>query len=133
MELVPQTSGDLSMQQPERSFNLPMMLTFLESKNGHHAVHSLDFDIVSVADSEEVAWNKLRIAVKIYVEFGLGKGWKNHIMFNAPQECWDKITPELTSRILEPITLGDTETKVIAVNEPKHSDLRTAGNTAKAS
>lgn len=121
------------MQQPERPFNLPMMLTFLESQNGHHAVHSLDFDIVSVADSDAVAWNKLRLAVKTYVEFGLSKGWKNHIMFNAPQECWDKITPELNSRILEPITLGDTETKVIAVNEPKHSDHRTADRTAKAS
>ena len=115
------------MQQPERSFNLPMMLTVLESKNGHHAVHSLDFDIVSVADSEEVAWSKLRLAVKTYVEFGLSKGWKNQIVFNAPQECWDKITPELTSRILESITLGDTETKVIAVNEPQHSHLRATG------
>lgn len=121
------------MQQPERPFNLPMMLTFLESQNGHHAVHSLDFDIVSVADSEEVAWKKLRLAVKTYVEFGLSKGWKNHILFNAPQECWDKITPELTSRILESITLGDTETKVIAVNEPKHSDLRTSDRASKAS
>lgn len=109
------------------------MLTFLESQNGHHAVHSLDFDIVSVADSEEAAWNKLRLAVKTYVEFGLSKGWKKYIVFNAPQECWDKITPELTSRILEPITLGDKETKVIAVNEPKHSDPSAAGHSAKAS
>ena len=121
------------MQQPERPFNLPMMLTFLESKNGHHAVHSLDFDIVAVADSEEVAWNKLRLAVKTYVEFGLSKGWKTNIMFTAPQECWDKITPELTSRILESITLGDTETKVMAVNEPKHSNLHAADQSAKAS
>lgn len=121
------------MQQQERQFNLPMMLTFLESQNGHHAVHSLDFDIVSVADSEEVAWRKLRLAVKTYVEFGLSKGWKQYILFNAPQECWDKITPELNSRILESITLGNTETKVIAVNEPKHSDLRTSGRAAKAS
>jgi hypothetical protein len=127
MEPVRTPSGDSFMQQPERSFNLPMMLTFLESKNGHHAVHSLDFDIVSVADSEEVAWSKQRLAVKTYVEFGLSKGWKNHIVFNAPQECWDKITPELTSRILESITLGDTETKVIAVNEPQHSNLRATG------
>ncbi len=121
------------MQQPERSFNLPMMLTVLESKNGHHAVHSLDFDIVSVADSEEQAWNKLRLAVKTYVEFGLSKGWKNHILFNAPQQCWDKITPELNSRILESITLGDTETKVIAVNEPQHSNLSTTDRARKAS
>ena len=87
------------MQQSERSFNLPMMLTFLESKNGHHVVHSLDFDIVSVSDSEENAWRKQRIAVKTYVEFGLSNGWKNHIVFNAPKEYWDKITPDTNSCI----------------------------------
>lgn len=115
------------MQQPERSFNLPMMLTFLESQNGRHAVHSLDFDIVAVEDSEEAAWSKLRLAVKTYVEFGLSQGWNNHIVFNAPQECWDKITPELTSRILESITLGGTEKKVTAVNEPANVRYRAAG------
>lgn len=106
------------MQHTERSFNLPMMLTFLESKNGHHAVHSLDFDIVSVGDSEDEAWSKLRLAVKTYVEYGLSKGWKEHIVFNAPKEFWDKITPDVSTRIMDPITLADTEKKVIAVHEP---------------
>lgn len=115
------------MQQKERSFNLPMMLTFLESKNGHHAVHSLDFDLVSVADSEDEAWSKLRLAVKTYVEFGLSNGWKDHIVFPAPKELWDKITPEVSSRILEPITLGDAEKKVIAVHDPADGSLRVAG------
>ena len=114
------------MQQTERSFNLPMMLTFLESKNGHHAVHSLDFDIVSVAGSEEEAWQRMRLAVKTYVEFGLSNGWKEYIVFNAPKEYWDKITPDVTTRILEPITLGDMEKKVIAVNEPADDSLRAA-------
>ncbi|MGB8063354.1 MAG: hypothetical protein WCF26_15790 [Candidatus Sulfotelmatobacter sp.] len=114
------------MQQPERSFNLPMMLTFLESKNGHHAVHSLDFDIVCVENSEEQAWNKLRLAVQTYVEFGLSRGWKEHIMFNAPKAFWDKITPDVTTRILEPITLAGTEKKVIAVHEPADGSLRAA-------
>src|SRR5258707_7368738 len=117
MEPARTPSGDSFMQQPERSLNLPMMLTFLESKNGHHAVHSLVFDIVSVADSEEVAWNKLRLAVKTYVEFELSQGWKNHIVFNAPQECCDKITPEPTSRIFESVKLGDAGTKVVAVSD----------------
>lgn len=103
-----------------------MMLTFLESKNGHHAVHSLDFDIVSVAGSEEEAWQRMRLAVKTYVEFGLSNGWKEYIVFNAPKEYWDKITPDVTTRILEPITLGDMEKKVIAVNEPADDSLRAA-------
>jgi hypothetical protein len=34
---------------------------FLESKNGNHAVHSLDFDILCVADTEDEAWKKLRL------------------------------------------------------------------------
>ncbi len=112
------------MAQAERSLNLPMMLTFLESKNGQHCVHSLDFDIVSVAGSEEDAWRKMRIAVKTYVEFGLSNGWKNEIVFNAPQDFWDKITPEVNSRILEPIMFGDTEMKVTVVNESEPADVR---------
>lgn len=105
------------MQQPERSFNLPMMLTFLESENGDHVVHSLDFDIVAVAENESDAWSKLRLAVKTYVDFGLSSGWKDHIVSPAPQEFWDKITPDMTTRIMDPITLGDTEKKVIAIHE----------------
>jgi hypothetical protein len=121
------------MQQRERSFNLPMMLTFLESKNGHHAVHSLDFDLVSVAESEDEAWAKLRLAVKTYVEFGLSNGWKDQIVFPAPKEFWDKITPDVSTRILEPITLGDTEKKVIAVHEPADGGVRPASKLAEAS
>jgi hypothetical protein len=105
------------MEHTEQPFSLPMMLTFLESKNGNHVVHSLDFDLVSVADTEDEAWAKLRIAVKTYVEFGLSNGWKEHIFSPAPPEFWNKITPELTTRIMEPITLGETEKKVVAVHE----------------
>ena len=51
------------MQQPSNPFNLPMMLMFLESRDCH-LVHSLDFDIVSVANTEHEAWEKARLAVK---------------------------------------------------------------------
>jgi hypothetical protein len=81
------------MQQPSNPFNLPMMLTFLESRNGH-LVHSLDFDIVSVATTEHEAWEKARLCGKGYVEFGLSKGWPDYIAFSAPQ---DKITPDTNS------------------------------------
>jgi len=115
------------MPQPSKGFNLPMMLTFLESKNGHHVVHSLDFDIVSVADSEHEAWDKARLAVKTYVEFGLSKGWPEHIMFSAPQEYWDKITPDTNTRIAEPIMIANVEKKVVAVYESTDARLRSAG------
>lgn len=114
------------MQQTEPSFNLPPMLTFLESTNGYHAVHSLDFDIVSVADSEEEAWRKTRIAVATYVEYGLNNGLKEYIVFNAPKEFWDKITPDVQTRIRESITFADTEKKVLAVHEHVDRSLRTA-------
>src|SRR3954452_13102333 len=80
---LPRSGEHRKMQQTEPSFNLPPMLTFLESTNGYHAVHSLDFDIVSVADSEDEAWRKLRIAVATYVEYGLNNGLKDYIVFNA--------------------------------------------------
>lgn len=105
------------MQQQDSNFDLPMVLTFLESSNGHHAVHSLDFDLVAVGDNEQEAWSKLRVAVKTYVEFGLSNGWKEYIKFPAPQKFWDKITPEIPSRILEPIVLGAAQKKVLAVHE----------------
>ena len=115
------------MQQTTKPFNLPMMLTFLESKNGNHVVHSLDFDIVSVADTEAEAWEKVRLSVKTYVEFGLSRGWSEHIMFPAPQEYWDKITPDTSTRIADPIMIANTEKKVIAVHESANTRLRTAG------
>jgi hypothetical protein len=116
------------MQQPDSNFDLPMVLTFLESSNGNHVAHSLDFDLVAVADSEEEAWMKLRIAVKTYVEFGLSNDWKEYIKFSAPQQFWDKITPDVPSRILEPIVLGAAHKKVLAIHEsPDDASIPIAG------
>jgi hypothetical protein len=119
------------MQQQIKPFNLPMMLTFLESKNGHHVVHSLDFDIVSVGNTEHEAWDKARLAVKTYVEFGLSKGWSEHIAFSAPQEYWDKITPDVNSRIAEPIMIANVEKKVVAVHQSVHASPTPSGQLSK--
>lgn len=122
------------MQQQTKPFNLPMMLTFLECQNGHHSVHSLDFDIVSVADTEDEAWEKARLAVKTYVEFGISNGWTEHIPFPAPQEYWDMITPDVSTRIVPPITIADSEKKVIAVHGSTKNDgsLKAPSSVAKA-
>jgi hypothetical protein len=111
-------------QNPGKSFNLPMMLTFLESKNGNHVVHLLDFDIVSVGQTEAEAWDKARLSVKTYVEFGLSKGWSEYIPFPAPQEYWDKITPDTQTRIADPIMIANSEKKVIAVHESANTRLK---------
>lgn len=60
--------------------------------DGMAVAHALEFDLVSVAESEKEAEHKLRLAVKTYIEYGLFKGWDKDIRFSAPQECWDRLT-----------------------------------------
>ena len=101
------------MKQTRKPFNLPMMLTNLVVRDGKHIAHSLDFDIVCVADSDQAAWDKLCLAIKTYVEFGLSKGWQDFIMFSAPQECWDRITPDTPLQLRPPITIAGEARKVV--------------------
>lgn len=101
------------MRRGKKSFNLPMMLTHLMTiHSGKCVAHSLDFDIVCVADKEEAAWEKLRLAVKTYVEFGISNGWQDFILFPAPQEEWDKLTPDLTLQLGLPLLIDGVERKV---------------------
>ena len=98
-----------------------MMLTHLTSQNGKYVVHSLDFDIVSVADNEREAWEKHTLAIKTYVEFGISNGWQEYIIFPAPQELWDKITPDTPTQIRPPIMIAGVERKVIEVHEAQRA------------
>jgi len=91
----------------KRQFNLPATVTFIFSKDGEKTVaHALDFDLVSVADTEEEAKRKIRLAVETYVEYGLSKNWVDEILFLAPDEYWDKLE-NATIRIMEPIEVAD--------------------------
>jgi hypothetical protein len=102
-----------------------MTLTNLMSCNGACVAHSLDFDIVAVDATEEAAWNKLSLAVKTYVEFGLSQGWSEFIMHEAPQEFWDELTPSTPVKIMPPLEIADGERKAI-VARPPHEALRPA-------
>ena len=102
------------MHRIRKPFNLPMMLTHLMSHNDDkYVAHSLDFDIVCVADDAEQAWSKLSLAIKTYVEFGLSNAWQESIVFPAPQEFWDKLTPETPVQLRPPITIAGAERKVM--------------------
>jgi hypothetical protein len=105
------------MQKQKQPFRLPMTLTFLSGRlDGKFLVHSLDFDIVSVARDEDTAMTKMRMAVKTYVEYGLSKGWKEHIVFPAPQSFWDCLGPDTPTKIAPPITVGDVKRIVLVGN-----------------
>jgi hypothetical protein len=101
------------MHRIKKPFNLPMVLTNLMVHNGKHVAHSLDFDIVCVADNAEEAWQKLCLAIKTYVEFGISNGWQDSIIFPAPQEAWDKLTPDTPLQLRPPILIAGVERKVM--------------------
>ena len=101
------------MQRIKKPFNLPMMLTNVMKRDGKYVAHSLDFDIVCVADEEGEAWGKLRLAIKTYVEFGISNGWQDSIIFPAPQEFWDRLTPETPLQLGPPIVIAGIERKVV--------------------
>lgn len=101
------------MQRIKKPFNLPMTLTNLLLHDGKFVAHSLDFDIVCVADDEKEAWEKLRLAIKTYVEFGISSGWQDNIIFPAPQEYWDKLTPDTPVQLGPPIVINGVERKMM--------------------
>jgi hypothetical protein len=89
-------------------FELPMMTYFLLTKHPHGTVaHALDFDLVSVAKSDEEACKKLRMAIKAHVEFGIQMDITKDILFKAPEEFWAALTPETTLSIGEPIQIDN--------------------------
>lgn len=93
---------------PTVPFALPMMTYFIITKHPHGTVaHALDFDLVSVAASEEVAVTKLRKAVKAHVEFGIQHDLTKDILFKAPDRFWAILSPDATMSIGEPIEIDN--------------------------
>ena len=101
------------MPRIKKPFNLPMMLTNLLTRNGKCVAHSLDFDIVCAGDTEDEASEKLRLAIKTYVEFGISNGWNDYIILSAPQHYWDKLTSDVPLKIGPPIIIEGIERKVL--------------------
>jgi predicted RNase H-like HicB family nuclease len=98
------------MTKPERkAFELPMMsiIRYSEEQEGFVA-HALDFDLVAVGTTEEEATEKIRWAIKAYIEYGLKNYWEDHIIFRAPEALLDELSPENTTlKIMEPIIVQD--------------------------
>jgi hypothetical protein len=83
-----------------------MMAVIAIANHAHGTVaHALDFDLVSVASSEDEAVAKLRLAVKSHVEFGIKMGIERDIMFPAPKKFWESLTPNSSLSIGEPIEI----------------------------
>lgn len=106
-------------------FKLPMTITILLHKNkaGSLVAHALDFSLVSVMPTREQAIEKLRLTVKLYIEYGLSKGRDADIMFPAPARFWDKLSPGAPTVMLEPIMVRHhSTTKRVTVFEAMLAD-----------
>lgn len=109
------------MVPEKKHFSLPTTVSFLISKDRDKIVaHALDFDLVAVADTEEEAKRKIRLAVKTYVEYGLSNNWADEIIFPAPDEYWDKLK-YATIAIGETIEIADMSIRAYCAR-PYHEE-----------
>lgn len=89
------------------AFQLPMSATFNITREEHRCIaHALDFDLVCVAETEDAAIEKLRLAVKTYIEYGLSNNWAEDIPFPAPPQFWE-LPPDTPTKLLPPIHIED--------------------------
>src|SRR5690348_8914510 len=109
-----------------KKFRLPTTITNFIQSNGHCVAHNLDFDLVSVARTEQEAKDKLNLAIKTYVEFGLSKGWDDYIYFAAPESVRAELkNPETRLEIAPPLEIASNVAPV-TVARPYESE-RAAG------
>lgn len=113
------------MTKPEKkTFELPMMsiIRYSEEPDGFVA-HALDFDLVAVGTTEVEATEKIRWAIKAYIEYGLKNYWEDHIIFRAPEAFVDELSPEKTTlKLMEPIVVQNRKlglARAIPTHEPK--------------
>lgn len=69
---------------------LPRSISVLVTTHGDGRVtaHALDFDIVCEASDHVSATNKLLIALRAYLQYGLANGMADTLLFHAPDEYW---------------------------------------------
>lgn len=106
-----------------KGFRLPMTAAFVSytrAKDGKTVAHSLDFDLVAVAENEDQAFGRLRLAVKTYVEYGLSNNWAEDIMFPAPTESWDGFAASKSIQSMEPIEIEDDRMIVVRATVAHH-------------
>lgn len=112
----------------QKAFRLPMTATFSLHVNseGKAVAHALDFDLVAVADTYELALEKLRLTAKMYIEYGLVNNLSECIPSRAPDEYWNALTGSQCA-MLPPLEIEDNRVFVFSatsgprVNEPGRS------------
>jgi len=77
-----------------------------ERTDGKWVAHALDFDLLAVSGTKEKAVDKVRLATKMYIEFGLMNNWADDIIFPAPNEYWERLTGKCIT-LLPPIEIED--------------------------
>jgi len=75
--------------------------------------HALDFDIVAVGESPEAALEKLRLSVKVYIEYGLANNLAECIHFRAPDKYWNAMDDKPEIGLLDPIQIEDNRMFVL--------------------
>jgi len=110
-------------------FPMTMFVTVCKEDEGF-AAHALDFDIVSVAASEEEAVTKMRVAVTHYIEYGLNNNLDAEILYPAPEEFWNKIPKDAPIKMMEPITVKDKRLLVVQTVPVTHGSVRPAAAMA---
>lgn len=110
------------MKPASKTFELPMMSVIRYSQDDEGFVaHALDFDLVAVGETEDEATEKIRWAIKAYIEYGLKNYWQNHILCRAPKEMTN-ISMDTSLKLMEPIIVQDTKlclARTSATNEAK--------------
>jgi hypothetical protein len=113
----------------QNPFRLPLSITFAtcQREDKKWISHSLDFDLVSVADTKQEALAKVRLSVITYVEFGLMNNFASDIIFPAPDEYWERLDSKVVE-MLPPIEVEDK--RILVYGTTLAHELRHAARTA---
>ena len=96
-------------------FTLPTTVFILfRMESGRVVAHNLDFDLVCVDESKEMAERKIVEATRGYVEYGLRNGLEECMHRPAPQKFWDQIPDTLFSS--NNITIPNENQSVLAIS-----------------
>ncbi len=105
------------MYTPERkAFKIPMTGAFVSHRresDGQTVVHALDFDLVAVDPDCETAFQKIRLAVKTYVEYGVSNNWVDDICFPAPVGYWEPFRKASSMNSMAPISIEDDRQMIV--------------------
>ncbi len=104
-----------NMPPPKESFQLPSSFSVLVRDYKSERVstaHLLDLDILCEAPNRKAALNKLRVAVKGQMEFGIEKNWTDELIHPAPAKYWDQLDKATYLGPLPPLEINARQFKL---------------------